>query len=360
MKKVVLAIFLTINLILFSGCTHNDENTNTRFGELNSLLDSLTRNNIIPGISLSVFTRDSTLFLYNGGFANISDSIKVDENTLFEAASLSKQVFAHLYLSSFQNLIPIDSPLSNYQELKLTNYPEYASQITPLMLLSHQSGLPNWRGMPDTEVTDIKNLFNENDSLNFKFTPGTKFGYSGEGYIWLQEAMESIAGKNLETIARDSLFSRMGLNKTSFIYKPENFTANPYNKEDKPGNKQIINTGIAPASLHSNAKEFTLLIQNYLKHESSIFEPLVRVDTLNNYTIGWAPGIGTISNTNDKWLFQWGDNGDFKAYLLYNLTQDLGVVYFVNSTKGLSVRNQIVKKIFKKPPPMFPNDYSQL
>ena len=56
---------------------------------------------------------------------------------------------------------------------RVTNEDWYG-EVTPRLVLSHQSGLPNWAGdARDPERTD---------PLEFKREPGTGYDYSGEAY----------------------------------------------------------------------------------------------------------------------------------------------------------------------------------
>ena len=53
-----------------------------------------------------------------------------------------------------------------------------AKRVTARHVLSHRTGLENYREKPE---------------VRFLFTPGERFGYSGEGFVWLQRVMEHIA-----------------------------------------------------------------------------------------------------------------------------------------------------------------------
>ncbi len=50
------------------------------------------------------------------------------------------------------------------------------------------------------------------------FTPGERFSYSGEGFMYLQKILESIYGKSLEVLSQEKLFKHLGLTNASFIW----------------------------------------------------------------------------------------------------------------------------------------------
>ena len=70
----------------------------------------------------------------------------------------------------------------NYKDLKVDS--SYR-KITARMCLAHTAGFPNWRSM------------NPDGKLDIKFTPGEKFGYSGEGFEYLKEVVQKITGKKV-------------------------------------------------------------------------------------------------------------------------------------------------------------------
>jgi CubicO group peptidase (beta-lactamase class C family) len=101
----------------------------------------------------------------------------VDAETVFEAASLSKSVFAYGVLAlCHAGLLDLDTPLTHYlPDRSLCRDPRLEA-ITARTVLSHTTGFPNWRqrGKP----------------LTIDRVPGESFGYSGDGYLYLQRVVE--------------------------------------------------------------------------------------------------------------------------------------------------------------------------
>ena len=97
---------------------------------------------------------------------------------------------------------------------------ERARLITPRMLLSHSAGLPNWGGTP----------------LELNFDPGTNWGYSGEGFVYLQKALEASTGLTLEEIASREVFEPLGMTSSHFVWVPayESRAATPHDELGDP------------------------------------------------------------------------------------------------------------------------------
>jgi CubicO group peptidase (beta-lactamase class C family) len=133
------------------------------------------------------------------------------------AASLTKAMFAHLTMQLVDDgAITLDTPIGSYLSKPLPSYEKYTDlaadarweRITPRMLLSHTSGLPNWR------------FVNPDGKLDLKFEPGAQYGYSGEGINLLQFVIEQRTGKDVGDLMRARVFERFGMTRTSMTWQP--------------------------------------------------------------------------------------------------------------------------------------------
>lgn len=167
-------------------------------------------------LSVAVVQGSHVVFHKSMGIVDKETNKPVDENTVFRTASLSKPVFAYLVMKLVdEGLINVNKPLHRYLDRPLYEYPDYADLkddarhklLTARILLSHQSGFPNWRRI------------NRNNRLDFKFTPGEMFKYSGEGYRFLQFILEEMTGKGLSRLAMEKVFIPLGMTHTSFVWE---------------------------------------------------------------------------------------------------------------------------------------------
>ncbi len=298
----------------------------------------------VPGVSIAVLRHGKTAWIGSYGIANKATQQPVTDRTLFNAASLSKTVFAYTVLRLVdQGKIGLDTPLTRYVRDRPSHDPRL-DQITARIVLSHRTGFPNWRN-------DAK------DELQIYFDPGSRFSYSGEGMVYLQHAVEAITGQPLNQIITEQVFQPLGMTESSYTARPDlaaNF-ATGY-APDGHGVALFQNTAAnAAASLNTTAHDYALFLEAVLSGRG--LEPAtlremetseIAVDpTCTNCLdaapktlsgdLFWGLGWGIEKNASGTYLWHWGDNGIFKAYVVADIQRRSAVVLFDNSSSGLSI-----------------------
>jgi CubicO group peptidase (beta-lactamase class C family) len=144
------------------------------------------RDNRVPGASIAII-RDAKIAWAKGfGVRDQTTGAPVGEDTVFSAQSMSKPVFAYRVMKLHeQGVLDLDAPLTRYTPDLFVEHDPRLQEITARRVLSHTSGLPNWRS-PE-------------DPLKVAFQPGTKWQYSGEGYHYLQSVVTRLTGHTDET-----------------------------------------------------------------------------------------------------------------------------------------------------------------
>lgn len=128
-------------------------------------------------------------------------------NTIFNVASLTKPVTAVVALKLVsQGKLNLDEPLYKYWiDPDIANDPR-TKKLTTRIVLSHQTGFPNWRWLNDTK------------KLGFQFDPGTKYQYSGEGFEYLKKSLENKFQKSLQKLAEELIFEPLRMDDTKFVW----------------------------------------------------------------------------------------------------------------------------------------------
>ena len=177
---------------------HGDPNKT----KLTDDLEKLLKDNNIPTLGLGVI-EDGKLTQIKV-YGKLNDKTSASYNSLFNVASLTKPVTAMTVLRLVSlGKWNLDEPLYKYfTDPDIANDPRN-KKLTTRMVLSHQTGFKNWRGM------------NKDSKLNFDFEPGTKYQYSGEGFEYLRKAIEKKFNKSLEELAKEFVFQTLNMNDTS-------------------------------------------------------------------------------------------------------------------------------------------------
>ncbi|GAA0479736.1 hypothetical protein GCM10009096_22120 [Parasphingorhabdus litoris] len=165
----------------------------------------------IPGAGLA-FVEEGKLAWERGfGVKNSETGDPVSTQTLFQAASLSKPLFAYVVMQAIdREEIGLDDRLTKFVRPTDLKPHHWSEQITVRDVLQHTTGLPNWRDDKDGP-----------EPLVPAFEPGTGSTYSGEAYHWLQRVMEKITGLGLDAMIRERLFVPAGLEDMRMLWEPE-------------------------------------------------------------------------------------------------------------------------------------------
>lgn len=183
------------------------------------------------GLAIAVIDKGRVAYVNAYGIRNAKgDPLKTD--TVMYGASITKTVMAYTTLQLVdQGKIKLDTPLANDLDKPLPAYDPDAiypgkyghyqdlagdprwQKITPRMCLTHTTGFGNfWFFEPDQK-------------LHIHLDPGTKFSYSGEGFILLQFVIEN--GKTSQGLGldvgdlTDATFKRLGMTRTSLKWRPD-------------------------------------------------------------------------------------------------------------------------------------------
>ena len=153
--------------------------------ELEGFVRELVDRHGVPGVAIGFVDRDGSTQTVTVGDRGDGRG-PVDHDSVFAAASLSKPVFAAGVMTLVDDgRLDLDRPLDDYLTEPYLASDERAGSITARMVLSHTTGFPNWRG---------------DGPLFLRWSPGTRWGYSGEGYAYLQQVVERLTSARLRRI----------------------------------------------------------------------------------------------------------------------------------------------------------------
>jgi CubicO group peptidase (beta-lactamase class C family) len=316
---------------------------------LRKRIPELLKESSVPGLSLALIRDGKTYWVQGFGVRNAKTGQAVTEDTVFEAASLSKPVFAYGVLRLVdQGKLDLDTPLTRYLPKPYIDGDARLEKITARIVLSHRTGFPNWRG--------------DGNPLTIHFTPGVRFSYSGEGFVYLAKVVEQVTGKPLNDYMTEAVFQPLGMKSSSYVWRPdyEARTATGHDGGGQPGEKRKPTEANAAASLHTTAGDYALFVEALLNGTGlkpqtlrEMERPQIPVDpTCTNCTerapkevsksVFWGLGIGIQETKQGESLWHWGDNGSFKCYVVAFPKQKIGVAMFMDGANGMSIASEVL------------------
>ncbi len=309
----------------------------------------------VPGISLSTIENGSVQPSKAYGYLNNDEKTPVSQSTVFEAASLSKPLFTFIVLNlAERRMISLDKPLVEYLPYPRFHDQALAKHLTARTVLSHQTGLPNWGG----------------ESLEFQFTPGTDFGYSGEGYLYLQKVLEQLTGLTLPELAQREVFGPLGMKNSRFSWDTDEMfsLSKGHDQANRVVSRRIPEPNAA-SSLHTTAGDFALFVKAWMRRykdgdqlfrtalQPSVYlkgdERGAELQPDSAGTVGWGLGWGVQQSTGGSLIWHWGDNGVFRAFVAMNPDKQNAFVLLTNSQNGLAMAGPLAKFLLADMKPTF-------
>lgn len=279
----------------------------------------------VPGAAAAFIVNGKTTETITLGLADPEREIPITDNTHFEAASLTKPVFA----MTVQNLVAegkleLDRPLYEYVPDAIPTEDPRGKKITAIHVLSHGTGLPNWGEAP----------------LPLIFTPGEEFGYSGKGYTYLQTVVERLTGRRIDDLMQTEIFNPLGMEDAAMIW------TGPLNRTlartvDEKGNiepkRQRCQRTVAlePNSAFSlcvTIKDYPLFVEAIMQ-DKAYLQMVTSYRNTADHGVEWGLGWGLYQDL----IWHWGDNGGFKSFVCFDPQTKDGIVIHTNGANGLEV-----------------------
>ncbi|MGY8914208.1 MAG: serine hydrolase [Flavobacteriales bacterium] len=300
-------------------------------------IEQLLIDNKVPALGLGII-EDGKLTRI-GVYGTLDTETKAPYNTIFKVASLTKPIVAITALKLIdKGLLGLDEPLYTHWIDPDIKEDTRSNKLTPRLVLSHQTGFPNWRYLTD------------NNKLAFEFDPGTQYQYSGEGFEYLRKAIEAKLGKSIEELSEELLFKPVGMTDTRFWWD-ESMDETRYARNFDENGKQIDTNKYyeanAAANLLTTIEDYSRFI-TYVMNGAGLSEALftemqVKQSTVgaNNYFgLGWEILTGF---SNDETLFlHSGKDPGVSTFAIFFPKSKNGYVIFMNGDNMMGVLEELL------------------
>lgn len=162
------------------------------------------------------FSRKGELLsAYASGMADDESGAACTVTTRFQVGSVSKQfVAAAVLLAHERRLMELDEPISRW----FGDLPPDSGSITIHQLVSHTSGLGHWDEVPDFDVLEPPppdELLTRISAMRLASPPGSRWSYSGPGYLLAAWSVERLTGVPYSTFVTKEIFEPLGLEATT-------------------------------------------------------------------------------------------------------------------------------------------------
>ena len=372
-----LSIFIVLCIFSLSSCTSQFAQNISRLDgtiitkdSLTTKIEQLVKDANVHGMAVTIFNNNEIAYQKTFGYKNYKEKLSLTDSTNIYGASFSKAVFSVLVMKLIEErIIDLDTPLESYLPKNIYEYKpltrwhdDYSSlktdtlyhKITARMCLNHTSGFPNWR-------------WDELDyQLRVNSEPGSRYSYSGEGFVYLQVVLEKLLGKELEELAQEKIFKPLKMIKSSYEWSTsfESDFAYGHNSSGKLYKKDIDNEPRSGSTLETTAADYSNFLAAVLQHKilsenswkelfkSQIylhsikqFGPMSRKDsTLNDaiklsYGLGW----GLLESPYGKGAFKEGHGNGFQHYSILFPKTKKGIVIMTNSDNGESIFKELLE-----------------
>lgn len=178
-----------------------------------------------PGGTVLIMKGDSVLYENSWGIADTELNTKIDGNTFFNIASVSKQFTAVAImklheegkLDIYKSIYDVSPSVNKFLPKKKKPF----SDITVKDLMAHSSGIPDSRPRTDRNfmltATDMESLQYMKDLKELNFEPGTQYEYMNPTFQLLYIMIEAASGMPFEQYMREVIFTPAGMEETLYF-----------------------------------------------------------------------------------------------------------------------------------------------
>ena len=196
-----------------------DNAVDNAVAKLDGMVDDLMKKSGIPGMAVAVVHGGKTVYAKGFGVKDVRSGDKIDPDTVFQLASLSKPLSATVVAQQVgQSAIGWDTPVVSKLPWFALSDPVVTRMVSVGDMFSHRSGLPDHAGdMLEDLGYERRYVLERLRQLSldpFRIS----YAYTNFGLTAGAEAVAGGAGKPWEDLADEVLFHPLGMASTSFRF----------------------------------------------------------------------------------------------------------------------------------------------
>ena len=363
--------------------------TDDRLTAIDNIVENYMGQGYFPGATIVVARGGKIVYEKAYGYAMLNDmGVRLDDprpmqmDTMFDMASCTK------IMATTQSIMKLYSEGKIDLNATVASYiPEFAKNgkenVTVHQLLTHTSGLPQWKAMFLYIEKDKAKVLDYICNCELMFAPGEE-KYSDLGFQMLGFLVERITGRSMDEYVKNEIYKPLGLKRTTYLPLANGFTTedvaatsfgNPYeyamvDEIDYPGfgydctadldafrtftgwrnytlqgecndgNAWMANGGVAGhAGLYSDAEDLAVLCQAMLNGGIYKGVRLYKKEVIDEFTseqngkpsrgLGFERG-SSFMGRGDRHYDAFGHAGFTGTHVVMNKTNKTAVVFLTN------------------------------
>ncbi|MBS7255334.1 serine hydrolase domain-containing protein [Flavobacterium branchiicola] len=314
-----------------------------------------------PNVGISVgFIKNDEEFYTSYGKLNSAGTSKIDKNSLFEIASITKILTANLMAQAIlEHKIKADDYIDNFLPKQYVLQESLKNKIKISDLGSHQSGLPDIdfgklielnpqqpvSNVTEKTLADIVNTCTELKDYG-------KYRYSTIGITLLGQILEKVYNKSYDEIIREKIIVPLKMKTTltkDFNVKNKTEAHNP-----DGGIQEFFNWNVtAPAGLvKSNAVDMVKYLKAVLNKETKVGKAALITEQIfykdEKRELGLALNI--VTDDKNTLYMKSGDSMGQSSIICYNRAKNWGIIILLdqrNSKLRQNMLNEICDTVLK-------------
>ncbi|HUR56704.1 MAG TPA: serine hydrolase domain-containing protein [Opitutaceae bacterium] len=326
----------------------------------------------VPGLSIAVINDGQIEWARGYGVLRAGEFTAVKSDTLFQAASISKPVAALGALTLVQSgELSLDRDVN--EQLKSWKVPVAPAaggeKVTVRRLLSHTAGLTvhGFSGYAaDRPPPTLVQVLNGNDASNAANTaairidlkPGTKWRYSGGGYLVLQQLMLDVSGREFPALMQERVLAPAGMKASTFeqplpaARASEAAAGHDAEAKPVPGHAHIY-PELAAAGLWTTPADlarFVLALQRSLEAKDGLVTQALATEMITPILpdAEYGLGIGVKGAGEKLQLTHGGSNEGFRCMLVFYPRLRRGAVLMTNSDNGNRIITEVLRALARE------------
>jgi CubicO group peptidase (beta-lactamase class C family) len=328
----------------------------------------------VPAVSIAVIDKGKVVWSRGFGVANVQTQALVNDQTVFQAASISKPVSALGALRMVEvGQLTLDGDVNaSLRSWQVPPSELIANQKVSLrLLLSHSAGL-SVSGFPGyvagVATPTAKQVLEgtppaNNPAVKVFYTPKSKVEYSGGGFTVLQQLMMDVRGASFNQLMTDLILEPVGMTNSTFAQPlTGRYLSNVAVGHDN--NQAILglyrtHPELAAAGLWTTSADlakFAIAVQNAQRTStvsgqavgasvSNLLSPALANELLTVQS--WPYGLGFVlegQGTAARFSHR-GANIGYQCILIGFKNQDSGLVILTNANSGNGLIQEIIRAV---------------